>query len=51
MNFSTDVFVLYGNEMIKDDAKSIVLSRFAYKFVPYYDDRLILIFFKLTPHA
>jgi hypothetical protein len=41
MNFSTGIFVLRGNEMIQDDAKSIVLWRFAYKFVPYYDDTII----------
>jgi hypothetical protein len=44
-------FVLHGNEMIQDDAKSIVLWRFAYKCVSYYDDTIILMFFKLTPHV
>jgi hypothetical protein len=50
MNFSKGIFVLPGNEMIQDDAKSIGLWRFTYKFVPYYDT-IILMFFKLTPHC
>jgi hypothetical protein len=54
MNFFTGLgflFVLYGNKMIKDDGKSIVLRCFACKFVPYYDDTMILMFFKLMPHV
>ena len=53
MNFSTGksfLFVLHGNKMIQDDAKSIGLLRFSYKVVPYYDDTIILLFFKMTPH-
>jgi hypothetical protein len=41
----------HGNEMIQDDAKSIVLWWFDYKFGPYYDDTIILMFFKLMPHV
>jgi hypothetical protein len=51
MNFSKNIFVLDGNEMIQEDAKSIVLWRFANKHVPYYDDTIILMFFKLMPHV
>jgi hypothetical protein len=51
MNFSTSIFVLHGYKMIQDDAKSIILWHFAYKFVPYYDDALNLMFFKLMPHV
>jgi hypothetical protein len=54
MNFSTGIgfiFVLYCNEMIQDDAKSIVLWRFSNKFVPYDDVTIILMFFKITPHV
>jgi hypothetical protein len=51
MNFSTVIFVLHCNKMIQEDIKSIVLRRFAYKFVPYYDDTIILRFIKLTPHV
>jgi hypothetical protein len=53
MKFSTGknfLFVLHGNKMIQDDAKSIGLWRFSYEFVPYYDDPIILMFFKMTPH-
>jgi hypothetical protein len=42
-------FVLHDNEMIQDDAKSVVLWRFAYKFLPYYDDTTIQMFFKIMP--
>ena len=53
MNFYTGIslFFLHGNEMIQDDAKKIVLWCFSYKFVPYYDDTIILMFFKMTPHV
>jgi hypothetical protein len=51
MNFSTDNFVPHGNEMIPDDAKSIILWRFANNLVPHYDDTIISMFFKLMPHV
>jgi hypothetical protein len=51
MNFSTGTFILHGDEMIQDDVKSIILWRFAYRAVPYYDETIILMFFKLTPHV
>jgi hypothetical protein len=46
MDFSS---VRHGNAMIQDDAKSIGLWRFSYKVVPYHDDTIILMFFKMTP--
>jgi hypothetical protein len=51
MNFSTGIFVQHANEMIQNDAKGIVLWRLDYKFVPHYDDTIILMFFKLMPHV
>ena len=52
MNFTIGesfLFVLHGNKMIQDDTKSSGLWRFSYKFVSYYDDTIILMFFKMTP--
>jgi hypothetical protein len=37
--------------MIQDDAKSSVLWRFSFKFVPFYDDTVILMFLKMMPHV
>jgi hypothetical protein len=54
MNFSTGksfLFVQHGNKMIQDDAKAIGLWRFSYKVVPYYDDTIISMFLKMTPHV
>jgi hypothetical protein len=51
MNFSIGksfLFVLHVNKMIQDDAKSIGPWRFSYKVVPYHDDTIILMFFKMT---
>jgi hypothetical protein len=44
-------FVLHGNKVIQDDAKTIGLWRFYYKVVLYYDDTIILMFFKMMPHV
>jgi hypothetical protein len=46
-----DFFVLHSNEMIQDDAKSIVLWCFASKLVLYHGDTIILKFLKLMPHV
>jgi hypothetical protein len=43
INFSTGMgfFVQNNDKMIQDDAKSIVLWRFSYTFVPYHDGTII----------
>jgi hypothetical protein len=54
MNFSTGMgcfFVLDDNTIIQDNAKIIGLWRFSYKVVPYQDDTVILMFFKMMPNV
>ena len=51
MKFSTGIFILHGNEMFQEDTKSIILWRFFNNFVPYHDDTIILMFFKLILHV
>jgi hypothetical protein len=47
----SSLFVVHGVKVIQDDGNSIGLWYFFYKVVPYYDGRIILMFFKMMPHV